>query len=180
MSTENPTPEPTENLDPTASPADEPLREPGKRALEAERTRAAAAEKALTELRKEIEDSKKSTEQRVADDLAAAQRTANESATKALRYEVAAAKGLDLKFAARLSGSTKEELEADADALIALIPQAGEPLAPRGPHVPSEGTQPQAGAGVSQLTDAQLESMSPEQINKARREGRLNKLLGIS
>lgn len=34
---------------------------------------------------------------------------------------MAAERGLDLKLAGRLSGSTKEELEADADALKALI-----------------------------------------------------------
>jgi hypothetical protein len=181
MSTETPapTPEPTETPTATVETTDEPLRAPGLKALDAERAARAAADKALADLRREIEDSKKSTEQRVADDLAAAQRTAQESAAKALRYEVAAAKGIDLALAARLQGSTQAELEADADALMALIPRTPE-QSPRGPHVPTEGTHAEAGRGVTQASETDLLSMTPEQVNQARRDGRLNKLLGIS
>lgn len=168
---------------PPVTPApegDEPLREPGKKALEAERTRAATAEKALADYRKEIEDSKKTAEQKAADDLTAARQEAQGNAAKALRYEVAAAKGLDIKFAPRLTGSTKEELEVDADALMALIPNPADPPGPRGPIVPTEGTGSDAPKGVSQVTEAVLATMTPQQINEARRAGRLNKLLGIN
>jgi len=105
-----------------SSEGDEPLGEAGKRALTAERDARAAAERALADLRKEIADGKKSAEQRAADDLAAAQRDAAAAELKALRYEVAATKGLDLKLAPRLTGATRTEIEADADALKALIP----------------------------------------------------------
>lgn len=37
------------------------------------------------------------------------------------RYEIAAEKGLDLKLASRISGSSREEMEADADELKKLI-----------------------------------------------------------
>jgi hypothetical protein len=180
MSIETPAPEqPTaESLQVDPAGTDEPLREPGKKALEAERTRAAAAEKALNDLRKEIEDSKKTAEQKANDDLIAAQKAASESATRALRYEVAAAKGLDLSLAARLAGSTKAELEADADALMALIPQPA--AVARGPHIPSEGTGGEKAAGATQLGESDVKSMTPAQINKARRDGRLNRYLGIS
>lgn len=40
---------------------------------------------------------------------------------KLLRYEVAAAKKLDLAHAPRLQGATKEEIEADADAFITSL-----------------------------------------------------------
>ncbi|WP_416902749.1 hypothetical protein [Micromonospora echinospora] len=64
---------------------------------------------------------------------------------RAARYraEVAAAKGLTPQQAARLQGATREELEADADALLALFPG---PAGPRNPAPdPSQGprgTQP--------------------------------------
>lgn len=70
----------------------------------------------------EIEESSKTAEQKAAERAAAleeSERTSQATITglesKLLRYEVAAAKGLDLKAALRLQGSTKEELEADAD-----------------------------------------------------------------
>ncbi|KZM78393.1 hypothetical protein [Cellulosimicrobium sp. I38E] len=75
--------------------------------------------------------------------------------------------------AAALSGSTLEELQAHAEVLKPLIGSA-----PKGPVVPTEGTHTST-APVTQLTDDDLKSMTPGQINQARREGRLNKLLGI-
>jgi hypothetical protein len=70
----------------------------------------------------EIEESSKTAEQKAAERAAALeesgrthQATLTGLESKLLRYEVAAAKGLDLKAALRLQGSTKEELEADAD-----------------------------------------------------------------
>lgn len=114
----------------TAKPGDvsdeawKALGDPGKKALVAEREAHEKAKADLAALRKEIEDGKKTAEQKTADDLKAAQDAAAQNAAKALRYEVAASKGLNLQLAARLTGSTKEELEADADALKALIPDA--------------------------------------------------------
>jgi predicted PilT family ATPase len=67
---------------------------------------------------KEFEDKDKTEAQRLIDRAEAAERVAASSASQLLRYEVAAAKGLPIKYAGRLQGSTKEELEADADALI--------------------------------------------------------------
>lgn len=70
----------------------------------------------------EIEESSKTAEQKASERTAALeesdrtnQATITGLESKLLRYEVAAAKGLDLKAALRLQGSTKEELEADAD-----------------------------------------------------------------
>lgn len=64
----------------------------------------------------EIEDANKTELQKVAERAEAAERRAAEFESKALRTEVAAAKGVPL---AGLTGSTKEELEASADALLA-------------------------------------------------------------
>jgi hypothetical protein len=65
----------------------------------------------------EIEEANKTESQKIADKLAAAEKRATELEGKALRAEVAAAKGVPV---ALLTGSTQEELEAAADALIAF------------------------------------------------------------
>lgn len=107
---------------PADAPKDqEPLKEPGLKALQAEREARAKAEAELAALKKQNEDAKLSADEKAAKDLKEAQEQAATAATRALRYEVAAEKGLDLKLAPRLTGSTKEELAADADTLLALV-----------------------------------------------------------
>jgi len=64
----------------------------------------------------ELEEANKTEAQKTADKLAAAEKRATELEGKALRAEVAAAKGVPV---ALLTGSTQEDLEAAADALIA-------------------------------------------------------------
>lgn len=65
----------------------------------------------------EIESANKTEAEKAAERLAAAEKRAAELEAKAIRAEVAAAKGVP---AALLTGSTQEELEAAADALIAF------------------------------------------------------------
>jgi hypothetical protein len=77
-------------------------------------------------------------EQRVAGLEAAA--TAAEQ--RALRAEIANAKGLTSTQAKRLVGETREELEADADELLADIGAAKK----QGNHVPREGNNPSSSA----------------------------------
>ena len=161
------------------APAEEPLGEGGVKALQAERARAAKAEADLKAYRQEIEDSKKTAEQKSADAITAATAAAGEATAKALRYEVAAAKGIDLALAARLTGSTREELEADADALMTLIPKAAEPaIPPTGPTVP--GQLPGGVQTPALITQSDLDALAADgkydQINKLRREGRLSHL----
>lgn len=175
---------PTTDKSPAPATPTEPeqqLGDGGLKALQAERARAAKAEADLKAYKQEIEDSKKTAEQKAADALAAAQATSSENATKALRYEVAAEKGLDLALAARLSGSTKEELEADADKLMTLIPKAPEvspPATPTGPTVP--GQQPGGTQTAALVTQSDLDALAAagkyDEINKLRREGRLSNL----
>lgn len=129
-----PKPAPPAN-NPPAPPAkgdgdDEKLGEAGLKALQAERDARKQAEDQLKAIQKQIDDAKKTAEEKAAEALQEAQKAATENATKALRYEVAAEKGLPLALASRLTGSTKEELLADADTLKSLIP-AGAPGAPK-------------------------------------------------
>lgn len=146
----DPQTEPTNSPPPPALP-DEPLREPGKKALEEERARVKALEKKLAALApleqiadllggKPTGDAKTDLEQlterlgKHEEDLAAEK-------VERWRAEVRADKGLTAAQAARLVGSTKEELTADADALLALFP-AADLSKPRTPAPdPSQGSK---------------------------------------
>jgi hypothetical protein len=143
--------------DPAANPAagdpqpqDEPLGEGGKKALEAER-------KARTELEKELKalsetyaplkglvdairggkqgvaDEDKTDVERLQEQLAELKAENEKERLGRLRLEVATASGLTPEQAARLQGSTREELAADAAALLELFPAAQEPAGPRRP-----------------------------------------------
>ena len=76
-----------------------------------------------------------------------------------------------------LTGTTQEEITASADRLLAW----------RGPTTPPASTSSadagQRGdnvAGPRQLTREDLKAMTPAQINKARRDGQLNQIMGVS
>lgn len=110
-------PEPTKDPD--------SLGDGGKKALDAERKARRDAEKATTDLQKrlkEYEDRDKTDGEKAADALRAAEKRADEAEARALRLEVAADKGLTPVQAKRLVGSTKEELEADADEILEAFP----------------------------------------------------------
>ncbi|MCZ7528847.1 MAG: hypothetical protein M5U14_22210 [Acidimicrobiia bacterium] len=83
----------------TTDPEADDLGEAGKRALDAERRARRDAERRERELRARVE----------------------ELETAELRRDVAAEKGLTAEQARRLTGSTREELEADADDLLAAF-----------------------------------------------------------
>lgn len=101
-----------------------------KSALAAERkaSKQAAADLAAAQARvKELEDASKSEEQRAQEaqeqlkkDHAQATSDLGKANTLLERYRVAAAKGLDLKAAERLQGTTREEIEKDAEDWIAV------------------------------------------------------------
>lgn len=76
------------------------------------------------------------------------------------RLQVASAKQLPDDLADRLRGETREELEADADRLLAYLkPKSG-------PGVP-----PPSGGGKPPVID--LNSMTPAQIREARKAGKI-------
>lgn len=72
----------------------------------------------------EIEDSGKSEVERLTAQAKAESDRADKAEARALRLEVAALKGLTPTQAKRLVGSTQEELEADADELLASFKPA--------------------------------------------------------
>lgn len=83
----------------------------------------------------EFEESQKSEAQKAQDALVKAQQELAMERTARTRAEVAASKGVPADL---LSGSTQEELEASAAALIAF---KGEQ--PKGPVIPNQGLAPQ-------------------------------------
>jgi hypothetical protein len=72
--------------------------------------------------------------------VAQIERQAQESESRAMRAEVANAKGLTPSQAKRLVGATRDELEADADELLKDIGAQKK----QGNHVPREGNQPKS------------------------------------
>lgn len=94
----------------------------------------------------EIEEASQTEAEKTAKRLEAAEARAAELEVKATRAEVAAAKGVPADL---LTGSTKEELETAADALIKF---RGESPAPR-LHIPSEGNSPASGSGDGDLRE---------------------------
>lgn len=111
--------------EPAGNDGEEQLGDPGKKALQSERDARKAAEKLASDREariKELEDAGKSADEKERERVANLEKSDRdkdsaiaERDAKLLRYEIAAAKGLDLKAALRLQGSTREELEADAD-----------------------------------------------------------------
>jgi hypothetical protein len=118
MAEENQTPE----GDDGAKPEDNGLGDAGKKALDAERSARRKAEKEATDLKtrlQSLEDEGKSEVDKLRSQVATLTKDAEAATAKSVRMEVAAAKGLTLAQARRLVGTTKDELEADADELVA-------------------------------------------------------------
>lgn len=124
---------------------------------------------------REYESSQKSEHEKLAEELARYKAEASEASAKLTRYEVASQKGIPAEALDLLSGATREDLEAAAEKLLALIanqskPKTPQPDANQGKPVPN---------GVGQITSKEeLTTMSPAEIMKAKAEGRLDELLG--
>lgn len=121
-----------------------------------------------------IEEQSKSEMQKLLEAKEAAEKRAAAAETASLKARIAASKGVDVDL---LTGTTQEEITASADRLLAW----------RGPTTPPASTSSadagQRGdnvAGPRQLTREDLKAMTPAQINKARRDGQLNQIMGVS
>lgn len=82
---------------------------------------------------RELEDGKKTPDQRTSEALEQAQRQAQESTAKLIRYEVAAETGIPAADVKWLQGSTKEELLASAEEFLTRVGAAAEQRQRRGP-----------------------------------------------
>jgi hypothetical protein len=92
-----------------------------------------------------IEESQKSEQQKLAERLAAAEERARTAELAALRAEVASAKGVPAALALRLTGATREDLEADADTLLQHLRPDPRPKTPPVGEVAGHGTATAAG-----------------------------------
>lgn len=122
---------------PEAATAD--LGDGGKKALDAERRRASAAEKQSKALQAQIDEINAAK----LSDVEKAQKAAADATsrlalyeTTVLRQKVALEKGVPAALVGRLVGITEDEIAADADALLALVnaPTSPKPDPSQGPR----------------------------------------------
>lgn len=123
---------------------------------------------------REYELSLKPAQERLAEELATKTAEAEQAKATLLRYEVAAEKGISGDATRLLKGSSREELESEAELLLALIANSNKPKSP----LPDENMGKPANTALGQLTEADLKGMKPDEIVKAKAEGRLDTLLG--
>lgn len=122
----------------------------------------------------EFEESQKTEQQKLLERAELAEKALVAAEVARLRASIAATHGVP---EALLTGSTEEALEESAQKLLAFKGVA--------PSAPSSDGQGKAGesisGGVKPITSLdELNKLSPAEVNQARREGRLNKLLGIN
>lgn len=107
----------------------------------------------------ELEEAQKTDEQKQQDRLAELESTAKQSTTEAARLRVALRKGLTESQAKRLVGDTEEELEQDADELLATF-------APASDDTPGPARRPQERLRPGATPSAEPER-SPEELADA-------------
>jgi hypothetical protein len=104
---------------------------------------------------KELEDAQKTEQEKLTENLSAAEKRAQEAELRALRIEVASDKGLTKAQAKYLTGTTEEELSEAADELLQLFAQPEEDPDPR--RRPKERLRPGA-------TPASEPDIDPKQL----------------
>ena len=150
------------------------LGDAGKKAIQAEREARKVADKELAEARakiKEFEDRDKSETQKLQEERDALKAENSRLAIENLRRDVAIAKGITPEAASRLVGTTREELEADADVLLGVL----KAQKPAFGTVTATGTTPAAGRVYkqSELNDHAFYTANKADILAALKEGRI-------
>lgn len=106
----------------------------------------------------ELEASKKSDLEKLTEQIEGLKKSQTETEARALRAEVATAKGLTAAQAKRLAGTTREELESDADEIIEAFPVApSTETTPRG-GPPSRQPKPALRGGGDPTTEEPVET----------------------
>ena len=121
----------------------------------------------------EAQEQGKSELQKALDKAAQAEARAAAMEAEAMRAKVAAATGVDADL---LSGSSEEELRASAERLLAWRAVQ----VPKGAPATDAGVRGDEIRAARQLTRDDLKKMSPSEIIKARKDGRLNNIMGIA
>ena len=177
------TPEPA-TPDPVATPEASDLGDPGKKALAAERAARRAAEKTAAELAAKVqafEDADKSETERAAARAEAAEKRAAEAEAKAMRAEVADELDVPRELRKFLTAASEDDLREQANELLTAFnaATANSRTTPR--PDPTQGAKPNGANGGApiQLTAADAERMSAEQIVAAKNAGQFDDLLRI-
>lgn len=189
--------EPSSAADP-ADPGAEALGDAGKKALDAMKAKWKEAERVAKERDVELADLRAKAEGREVEHAAEQERRkveanalskANERILKAEVRAAAAGKLADPADALLYLNLSGFEVGDDGEVDGAAIAAAIEALASTKPYLAAQGggattvfESPGAhrnGAPARQVSTQELEGMTPDQINAARAEGRLNDLLGI-
>jgi hypothetical protein len=132
--------EPTPTTPPSKGQADKDWQGEAEKwkALARKHEKAAADLKPLAEKARELEDAGKSDLERLTAELQSHQSRAQKAETDLIRLRVALRKGLSEVQAKRLLGNTEEELESDADDLLASF----KPVEPAPPEEKAEDEEP--------------------------------------
>lgn len=125
----------------------------------------------------ELEEKSKSEMQKAQERADAAEKRAAALEVQATRARVAAAKGVDVEL---LAGSTEEEITACADRLLAWRGESAPPKPPAATPATDAGARGDTIGGPKQYTREDLKTMTPKQINEARRAGHLDHIMGVS
>lgn len=132
--------------------------------------------KSLADKAKQFDDwqtSQQTEAEKTAKRIAEAERKTAEAEARLMRQEVAAAKGLTAEQAKRLVGTTREELESDADELLTAFKASA-----RAADFGGGKRGQDIGGGAKQWTKTDLEGKSTAEINAARKAGHLDRLMG--
>jgi hypothetical protein len=154
---------PDEDDQPTPAPADD-LGDAGRKAIKAERDRAAAAERSLRAKEAELADATSrltAFESQITD--LTKQVTDRDLANT--RLTVGLEKGLPKAFIERLRGTTPEEIAADADELVQLIPAAA-PAAAASTTPKADPSQGARGPGKPTPAEEFAAAMAPQFNNR--------------
>jgi hypothetical protein len=188
----------TDTADDTTPEGADSLGDAGKRALDsmkskwkAERTQRQALERQIAEATATPAEGSETPDLDAIKRQAASEATAKANA-RILRSEIkaaAAGKFADVSDAILNIDLTAFEVDENGDVDADEIAAEIQAVLTRKPHLAAatakrfqgtgDGGAARKASGPVQLTESDLDRMSPEQISKAKREGRLNKILGI-
>ena len=117
----------TDEVENVETQTDEPQGKPVETDWKAEarkweaRAKSAKADTEDAQKWREYEQAQKPAQERLADELARAKSEAETAGARLMRYEIAAEKGITGEATALLKGTTRDEIEAEADILLKLI-----------------------------------------------------------
>ena len=169
-----PDPEPTPDPTPHPAPVEDAAAELAKwKHFAREHEKAAKANADAARKLQEIEDAAKSQADKDAEARAAAEQRAAKAEADFLRLKVATTKGIPADLADLLVGADEAEMTAVADRLLSIKATAT-------PAPGSADGGPLGAPKPGQLSRADLQKLTPDQITEARAKGQLNDLLGIS